>query len=196
MQKALCICELVPTIDLETKLSLIIHQREINKTTNTGLLAARCLVNSEVRVRGKYDGKNPYEGLYDNDATHLYLYPTEGAVPLTKQFVASLPKPIQLIVPDGTWSQAKKVFRRIPNNHRLTPVTITSAHPSEYKLRHIPVKYQDGLSTLEAVANAIEVLESAEAREQLLYPFRVMVSRTLLSRGKLKAYEVFGGITN
>ena len=48
-----CLCDVVPRIELRTKICLVIHHRELSRSSNTGLLAIRALVNSEVRVRGE-----------------------------------------------------------------------------------------------------------------------------------------------
>jgi DTW domain-containing protein YfiP len=45
----------------------------------------------------------------------LLFYPSEDAVELDKELVAQDQKPIQLIVPDGTWRQASKVTTVIMN---------------------------------------------------------------------------------
>ena len=51
--RTLCLCDAVPRIELGTKICLIIHHRELSRSSNTGLLAVRALVNSEVRIRGE-----------------------------------------------------------------------------------------------------------------------------------------------
>src|SRR5262247_746404 len=52
MHRTLCICALIPAIRTRTRVVLVIHQLETRKPTNTGRLAARCLVGSQVVVRG------------------------------------------------------------------------------------------------------------------------------------------------
>ena len=59
--------------------------------------------------------------------------------------------------------------------------------PSEYRLR--VQRNEHHLCTLEAIARAIGVLESAEAQSNLEKLLRVMVERTLWSRGKIPASE-------
>lgn len=48
-----CLCELIPKLNLKTRLCLVIHSRELKRTTNTGQLAIQSLENSIMRVRGK-----------------------------------------------------------------------------------------------------------------------------------------------
>jgi DTW domain-containing protein YfiP len=39
----------------------------------------------------------------------LLFYPRADAVELDRELVCQDPRPIQLIVPDGTWRQARKI---------------------------------------------------------------------------------------
>ena len=49
----LCMCAEVPRLDLRTKVALVIHHRELSRSSNTGLLALQSLVHSELRIRGE-----------------------------------------------------------------------------------------------------------------------------------------------
>jgi DTW domain-containing protein len=53
MHRSLCICALLPRLETRTRVVLLIHQLEVDKPTNTGVVAARCLVNSAVVYRGR-----------------------------------------------------------------------------------------------------------------------------------------------
>jgi len=46
-------CAEVPRLELRTKVALVIHHRELSRSSNTGLLALQSLINSELRIRGK-----------------------------------------------------------------------------------------------------------------------------------------------
>ncbi len=53
MHRSLCICALLPRLETRTRVVLLLHQLEVDKPTNTGVVAARCLVNSAVVYRGR-----------------------------------------------------------------------------------------------------------------------------------------------
>ena len=57
LHRSLCICDLIPRLELKTRVALIVHTKELKRTTNTGRLAIRALMNSEMRVRGEHDSK-------------------------------------------------------------------------------------------------------------------------------------------
>lgn len=192
MRRVLCICSLIPSIPLETKILILMHHRELKTTTNTGRLAALALPNSEIRIRGKTTAPLDLSDLQTSGQKILLLYPSEDAHELTPEFVATLERPITLVVPDGNWRQAAKVGQREPALATATRVKLAPGPLSEYRLRAEPKA--EGLATLEAIARALGVLESIRVRTQIETFFRIMVERTLWSRGLLKAEDCTGGI--
>ena len=50
LHKNLCICSLIPDLETKTRVVLIVHAKELKRTTNTGRLALKSLKNSELRV--------------------------------------------------------------------------------------------------------------------------------------------------
>ncbi len=172
MVRALCICALVPRLVTRTRLVLLVHYREARKPTTTGLLAARCLTNSEVHIVGDLARPLPALAL----AGAALLYPYDDAVPITE--VA----PATLVVPDGNWRQASKMRRRVPGLAALPCVTLPESGGTEYRLRAEPKA--GGLATLEAIARALAILEGPDLVAPMLDVFRVMVERTLQLRGQ------------
>src|SRR6476620_3963009 len=106
--RPLCLCgEIVPLI-LATRVTLYMHRRERLRATNTGWLACLALPNSEIRLRGaRAQEFCTAEAAPLKNA--LLLYPSENAVELTPEWLAHQPRPVTLVVPDGSWNQAKKV---------------------------------------------------------------------------------------
>ncbi len=179
MHQRLCLCALMPRITTRTRLLLVIHRDEERKPSNTGLLAAQCLENSEVWVRGVH-GEPPPQFLSDESVQPLLLYPQATAIPIAK-FAAS-PLPITLIVPDGTWRQAGKVKARMPGLGEVPCVSLPKEDaPTHYRLRRETKNH--GLATLEAIARAMGILEGAQVRDSLERIFQIMVERTLRLRG-------------
>jgi DTW domain-containing protein YfiP len=189
MHQVLCVCALLPTLPTRTRLVLVIHRFEERKPTNSGLLAARCLPNSQVLIRGGIDREEP-RFVDDPERQALLLFPHERAVPITQY--AQSPRPVTLIVPDGTWRQASKVANRLPGLDDVPYVTLPPDEPTRYQLRS---EYHAGrLATLEAIARALGILDGVEVRRGLEHIFRVMVDRTLWMRGAIATERVTGGI--
>lgn len=189
MHLSICVCALIPTIATRTRLLLLIHRIEERKTTNTGQLAALCLTNSEIVRRGDRTDSEPPLTL-DPASQPLLVFPHDDAKPLST--FASLDRPITLIVPDGTWRQAFKARKRVPQLDTVPCVTLPLGDASTYRLR--TELHPGGLSTLEAIARAMGILEGPEVEGAILRVFRIMVDRTLWSRGVLADAEVTGGV--
>lgn len=175
----LCYCEHINPILLKTKVTIIMHFAELHLPTNTARLANQCLPNSQLIIRGKEN--QPIEPHFSIDDYHpLFLYPDEDAVELTPEFLRAIDKPIQLIVPDGTWKQAKKIKRREEIFKEIQSVKLPYLGGSIYTLRK--QKYHEGLCTFEAIANSLNIIESAEAQNHLMDIFKIMVKRFEISR--------------
>jgi DTW domain-containing protein len=181
LHQSLCICDLIPTLHLKTKIALIIHRREMKRTTNTGLLALKALVNSEMRVRGEGTEKLDLSDLLSDQYHTLLLYPASNAVNLDREFLERIDRPIQLIVPDGNWRQAGKVNLRHEELKDITRVSIATPNTSSHFMR-LESK-QNGMATLQAIAFALGVIEGEDVMSQLMELYNVKLKRTLASRG-------------
>lgn len=187
----LCVCSFFPDPPLQTltRLVLFLHRDEDRKTTNTGRLAGECIAGSEVRVRGRRH--QPCPTFAPAPGTRpLLLFPHDDAIPLER--LPPSAGPFTLIVPDGTWGQARRVRSRVPGLGAVPSVALPEGERSIYRLRS--ASRQGGLSTIEAVARAFELLEGPHVREALERVFHAMVERTLWSRGRIDVAAVTSGI--
>lgn len=182
LHKTLCICAHIPRLKLKTKVSLIIHAKELKRTTNTGRLAIKALENSEMFIRG--EGKAPLDLtplLMGPNYRTLLFYPSSDAIELTPQLVHKSALPIQLIVPDGNWRQAGKVHTRHPELKELPRVMIKTENKAQFHLRKEHSK--EGMATLEAIAHALGIIEGEAAGGPLLDLYQKKLSQTLKGRG-------------
>jgi DTW domain-containing protein len=188
MHQTLCICGELPVLQTRTRLYLLMHREEEMKTTNTGRLAVFCLPGSEILVHGERErpavcpplsGWRPLVLLHDDEAELLTPEHGQG-------------EPVALFVPDGTWRQASKMRRRLPWLAEMPSVSLPPGPPTAYSLRS--ESKPGGLGTLEAIARAMGLLEGPAIQDALEHVFRLMVERTLYSRGLLPREAVFGGV--
>lgn len=189
MHGSLCVCALIPRIETRTRVVLVIHRFEDRKPTNTGRLATECLPNSAVLVRG-HEGAPSAPFVRPAGTTALLLFPHEDARPLAEY--AGTGQDITLVVPDGNWRQAWKVRKRVPGLGDLPCVSLPPGPSSLYRLRSEP--REAGVSTIEAIARALGILEGPEAQRALEHVFLAMVERTLWARGGIATGSVTGGI--
>ena len=178
----LCICLIIPNLPLKTKIILVIHAKELKRTTNTGRLALAALPNSEMKVRGDKASPLDLSHLEDANYTTLLLYPAADAQVLDENYRQTLTKPVQLIVPDGNWRQAGKVHLRHPELATYPRVMLNQPNLATQHLRAETSSF--GMSTLEAIARAIGILEGRDAEAALLRLYQAKLKNTLLGRGK------------
>lgn len=181
MHEARCICSAIPRLDARSKVVVVMHCREWDKTTATAPLALAALPHSELHIHGARDRPIDVKHLLTENRRLLILYPSEGAEPLTTELVERDPRPVTLIVPDGNWRQAARVARRIPELAASERVYLPEGRPTAWGLRHEPKP--GGLATLEAIARALGVLEGPEVAEQLERLLAESVYQTHLTRG-------------
>lgn len=191
MKPALCLCAVLVPGPSRSHVRVVIHDIELQKSTNTGRLLPLLLENGSLVP---YGGAHPPLNVrcWPEGTRPVVLYPAQGA-PLINSFVDPSKPPVCLIVLDGTWHQA----RRLRRDFLIERIPFAQLPPDEgssvYQLRH--GHFEGSRSTLEAAARALAILEGDdEAEQRLLRPFRQMVSRTLWLRGTIGAADVEGGL--
>ncbi len=184
-RRDLCFCPQIPVLSVGTSVRVILHAAELPVSSNTGRLAAAALLGASVHVRGERERPLNSRALETPGRVRLLLFPSEDALPLEERLVLDLQGPFALIVPDGTWRQARKLPARERALDGVLRVRLLPGPPSRYRLRAEP--RPECVSTIEAIARALEVLEGPHqgplvraALERLL---EIKVERTLRSRG-------------
>ncbi|MEW5848234.1 MAG: tRNA-uridine aminocarboxypropyltransferase [Myxococcota bacterium] len=184
LHPTLCLCAEIRVLPVRTRVVVLMHQREIFKSSGTGRLAARALQDGAVLVRGERDSRLDGSDVLHPQRQALVLYPDENAAVLTPEYVARDGRPVTLVVPDGTWRQARKVMWREPWLLDVPRVCLPAGAPSSYGLRHTP--YPERTCTLEAIARALEILEGPSVRVELERLLGILVERTRFARGVLE----------
>lgn len=172
----LCLCGELHRLPLRTRVVVVMPQRESITSTNTGRLALALLDGASLRVRGLRDAPPPAPL---PEGRRLVLFPGEGARPLVAGDAAGELPPV-LLVPDGTWSQARKLCKREPILAEAEPVALPPAPPGRYGLRRNAP--EGTVCTLEAIARALGVLEGPEIEAHLLAALDRFVERSRAAR--------------
>ena len=174
-------CAELPRLNLRTRIALVIHHRELARSSNTGLLAHQSLVNSEVRIRGESREVLDLTGLLSPEYRSLLFYPSNDALELDHELVCHDVRPIQLIVPDGTWRQARKIHSRHPELKDIPRVKISAPNHGIFQLR--AQSRPERMATLQAIACALRIIEGDLVAAQLMKLYHARVDRTLRARG-------------
>lgn len=171
-----CLCAEIPTVHTRTRFVVIRHSREAPKSTGTARVAGLAMPALTLRAYGSQYERFSAEGL-DADGTWL-LFPSDDG-PL---HAAPTPPPSQVVVLDGTWAQAKAMLRRVPVLAWMPRLHLRPVASRLLRLRAPPS--EDGMSTLEAIARAVALLEGEERAAPLDALHARWVERCLRSRGK------------
>ena len=168
-----CYCESITTVDTRTEFLILQHRRERTHPFNSARIAARALSNcklvcdrneqlAEMRLPIK-----PSAGL---------LYPSRDARLLDQVPPEELPK--QLVVIDGTWHQAKTLYRDVDVLRTLPCFALAPTTPGQYQIRLEP--NATSLSTVEAIAAAVQQMEPDNTDvNRLLDGFYAMIEKQL-----------------
>ena len=172
-----CLCDLIPQLDSRTRVLLLQHPSEVNHALNTARLAALGLTNAELRVGEVFEDLHTL--LNPPGYQARLLFPGEDAQPL--QAAAAATEKLLLVVPDGTWRKARKLLHLNPLLAQLPRVTLPEGAVSRYRLRKAPGP--GALSTVEAIVQALDILEAPASYAPLLRPFEALIEGQIEAMG-------------
>lgn len=168
-----CYCAHIHLLPTRTRVVLLQHPRERHVGVGTARMAHLALPNSTLRL-GLDFSVDPVVTAELAASPDVYLlFPGPNA-----RDAASLPRdrPITLVVLDGTWWQARKLFKLNPALGALPQVAFSPRKASAYRIRRQPAAFC--LSTIEALAEVLPLVEPPGlAFDRLLDPFHAMVAR-------------------
>jgi DTW domain-containing protein len=157
----------VPVVTTRTRVVIVRHHTERFRSSNSGRLAHLALPNSAIVEHGGAGGPAvlpPLERAW-------LLYPS-GARDLAP---ASEP-PSALVVLDATWSQARRMYRKLAALRGLPILQLPDA-PAVAGPRLRAAPSPDRVSTIEAIARALGLLEGEQVAAPLLALFALAVER-------------------
>jgi len=177
----LCVCSEIPNLTTRHRWLFVQHPSERHKTTNTGHLAHRALAGSQLSwFRSRVEPPQP-ELEWGPPDDLVLLFPRSGAEMLDPEELVCRSRPASVVVLDGTWSQARKMARSIPQLDGVPAVALPQHARARFSLRQ--ETFEGGMSTLDAVCWLVEAIEGPELADALLGLNRAFVERTLASRG-------------
>jgi DTW domain-containing protein YfiP len=171
-----CYCSAVQRIETRTKVVILQHPRESDVPINTARIAELALSSSTLHVGLDFaQDRALAAALSDPAAPPVLLYPSDDAKDLAREAPSG---PVTLVVIDGTWWQASKLFKLNPFLHALPRYGLAPSEGSRYRIRREPAAHC--LSTIEALEAALSLLERRPGGfPELLKPFDTMVETQL-----------------
>lgn len=162
--RSLCICSAICTVPNRTGVTVVQHPGERDHPFNTARLAVLSLERADLITA--WEGTIERPDLPEGAAV---LYPAPGA-----PILGEGAEPTHLVVLDGTWPQAKALYRENPWMAELPAVAIAPTQPSTYRIRREPAEHC--LSTIEAITAALKGIEpDTDGLDGLLSGFDALV---------------------
>ena len=199
--REICLCSEARRVGTELRVFIILHAVETFKLSNTGHLAHLVMPNCQLAVHGRRRGPPAdLSELRNSDPDHpvktILLHPGLGARELTGDYVQELRAPnadgipmrLRLVVPDGTWSQARRMVKRLPELAHLPRVMLPAVPASVARAAMRPRTNPDAaerVSTCEAIASAVGLLGEDAAEAALYAVYDAAALRVALLRGKI-----------
>ena len=174
-----CLCALIPQLDSRTRVLLLQHPSEVGHALNTARVADLGLLNAELRVGEVFEDLATL--LNPPGYQARLLFPGEDAQLIDTAEPSDESLPWLLVVPDGTWRKARKLLHLNPLLAQLPRATLPEGAVSRYRLRKAPGP--GALSTLEAIVQALEILEAPTSFAPLLRPFEALIEGQIEAMG-------------
>lgn len=175
-----CICHLVTVIENDIDVVILQHPSEVKQAKGTVALLSQSLKHCHVFVGEQFSEHQDFLDLltrYKNQTA--LLYPSENAQ-IVSQLQPAFDKKKSngtsvntykcVILLDGTWKKAFRLYMMNELLHHIPHITLPEAIEGRYRIRS--TKKLGALSTLEACSHALSILEgNAEKYESLFSSF-------------------------
>jgi DTW domain-containing protein YfiP len=166
-----CVCGALPKVDHRTEIVILRHETEAKKSTGTARIAELVLTRVDV-----FPHKIKPDALAPLLAECWLLYPTGSATRPARA------QPRRLLVLDGTWVQSRHMLKKMPQLAALPWLSLPEKSPTPRRLRNSP--HHDSRSTLEAIGDALTILEGPEVGEPIRGAHDLFVRHVLTARGR------------
>ncbi|WP_371378716.1 tRNA-uridine aminocarboxypropyltransferase [Thalassotalea aquiviva] len=157
-----CICQFACQVKNQVEVWFLQHPSEVNKVKGTAKLASLCLDKCKIIVGENFSHNPELNAKIDDPNTNVVLlYPDDEALKVSPMDVPTQQQTLLLIL-DGTWKKAYKMFQLSSNLHNLAKLTLASDITSEYIIRKHH-KATD-VSSFEATVHALTALENSQQK--------------------------------
>ncbi len=175
-----CYCQHLRVETAVMDIIILQHPKESGHPLNTARILELGLTNCQVWVGEDFSGHDKLLHTVQEKNACL-LFPGPGAKSCGEVLHHSIPD--VLIVLDGTWRKAKKIYYCNPVLQALPCIQLTHQRASAYRIRKAPGA--GALSTVEAtVALLREVTEQESVHQPLLDAFNEMIDLQIHAMGQ------------
>ncbi|STQ75262.1 tRNA-uridine aminocarboxypropyltransferase [Grimontia hollisae] len=154
--KRLCICNEKKTLSTNAAFLLVMYDDEVLKPSNTGRLIADCVEDTYAYIWSRTEPNEEMLSLVNDPQWQPFIvFPEQYAIPERVRFfpeVTEGKRPLFILI-DGTWQEAKKIFRKSPWMDSIPVLSIKTSERSRYHVREAAGESQ--LATAEVAAKVL-----------------------------------------
>ncbi|HDM8128640.1 TPA: DTW domain-containing protein [Vibrio harveyi] len=171
-----CICQWIVSLANEVELIILQHTSEEHRPLGTARILNLSLNHCTCLIGEDFSDDSVLNALLE-DATyqHFILYPSEQSLCLSQlaDERSDSTKKTRLILLDGTWKKAYKMWQLSTNLQSIPTVKLPENLQGHYTIRKAPS--ENSLSTVEAGYHALSLLEPNQDFTPLLAAFEKMI---------------------
>lgn len=176
-----CLCEELVSMTSPCRVVILQHPSELKQSLATVPLLKLCLQPLNIFVGEDFTDHDDLHTLLARHKNIRVLYPHVDAAEWSLGAVSKSDEVDLLLVIDGTWRKAKRIWLSNPFLQTLPCVTLTGGPEGQYQVRSTTV--EGGVSTLEAVAQACNYLSRSHDFDELYKPFNAMINMQIKKMG-------------
>ena len=190
----LCICSIKQTVDSQSAFLLLMYDDEILKPSNTGRLIADLIPDTHAYIWSRTEpNTNMLALLTDPTWQPFVIFPAEYATAdralISSPVISHLnegKRPLFILL-DGTWAQAKKMFRKSPYLDNFPVLSFEPEKVSEYLVRKASKEYQ--LATAEVASLVLESVGETNNAHLLALLFATFRENYLIGKSQQQLPE-------
>ncbi|MFV0448762.1 MAG: tRNA-uridine aminocarboxypropyltransferase [Vibrio sp.] len=168
-----CICGSIVALDSQIELIILQHPTEEHRPMGTARILSLSLTNSRLLVGEDFrEHEELNQLLAEADAQHFVLYPNDVSRSV-REITLSEAQKIRIILLDGTWKKAFKMWQLNTQLHSLPCLHLPEGLTGNYRIRKAPS--ENSLSTVEAGFHALNILQTENDFSPLLAAFEAMI---------------------
>ncbi|USH03314.1 DTW domain-containing protein [Grimontia kaedaensis] len=171
-----CICPFIQKIESDVPVIVLQHPSEVKQPIGTARILSLSLPNCRLIVGEDFSDNDELNQLLHSDVHYALLYPAETSEPIGNWQLDGMSQNKQrgLILLDGTWRKAFKMYQLSQNLQALPCVKLDDIQSGNYRIRKSPV--DGGLSTVEAGFYALSAMAGdSEPFQPLMTAFNEMI---------------------
>ncbi|PQJ89565.1 tRNA-uridine aminocarboxypropyltransferase [Aliivibrio sifiae] len=156
--KKACICEWIKPISTEVELIILQHPTEAKRPLGTVKILSLSLTNCRTFIGENFTEHTELNQLLADDSYQHQVLFLDGTSQAISSSLNTAEKKQRVILLDGTWKKAYKMWQLSTNLHTLPKVHLDTELSGNYRVRKAPK--DNALSTAEAGYHVLSQLDS------------------------------------